>query len=323
MLMPCSVEPPLVVLLALVIDAVFGDPPWLYRIVYHPVVLVGRLIEWGEETLNDATQSAQRRQFLGLLLTTGVILASATTGWVIAVALSQIQGGWLIEAVFASTLLAFRGLYDYVQRVAHGLARSLSEARQAVAHIVGREPHSLDEAGVARAAIESTAENFSDGVLAPAFWFVLFGLPGSCAYKAVSTLDSMIGHRTVRYDAFGAVAARLDDVVNWLPARLAGLLLTLAAGMMPGANARGAWRTMLRDAPKHRSVNAGWQEAPVAGALGLALAGPRQYGDDVVADHWMGSGRTEATANDVLNGLRLYLIANALLAGCLVAIWLL
>ena len=320
--MPTNIEPPLVLLLALFIDAALGDPPWLYRLIDHPVVLIGRLIGWGENTLNDATTSARRRHIFGFLLTIGVILLSTSAGWLIVVALSHIQGGWIIEAVFVSTLLAFRGLYDHVQRVAHGLERSLREARAAVAHIVGRKPDSLDEAAVARAAIESTAENFSDGVVAPAFWFVLLGLPGLCAYKAVNTLDSMIGHRTARYDAFGTVAARLDDVVNWLPARLAGILLILAAGIMPGANAARAWQTMLRDAPKHRSVNAGWQEAPFAGALGLALAGPRHYGDEVIADHWMGSGRAEATANDVLDGLRLYLIANALLAGCLLGVWL-
>lgn len=321
--MSTNIEPPLVLLLALLIDALLGDPPWLYRIVDHPVVLIGRLIQSGEKKLNDVTQSPRRRRVLGLLLTVVIVVSSATVGWLGALGLSHIPGGWLLEAVFVSTLLALRGLYDYVQRVAHGLTQSLSEAQKAVAHIVGRNSHSLDEAGVARAAIESTAENFSDGVVAPVFWYVLLGLPGLCAYKAVNTLDSMIGHRTVRHDAFGTFAARLDDVVNWLPARLSGLLLSLAASMMPGASGVRAWQTMLRDAPKHRSVNAGWQEAPVAGALGLKLAGPRPYGNDIIADQWMGNGRPQATSDDVLDTLRLYLIANTLLAGSLVAMWLL
>ena len=172
---------------------------------------------------------------------------------------------------------------------------------------------------VARAAAESAAENFSDGFVAPVFWFLLLGLPGLLAYKAVNTLDSMIGHRNARYEAFGKVAARLDDAVNFLPARLAGLLFVLAAWLLPAARGAAAWTTMRRDAPKHRSPNAGWQEAALAGALGLALAGPRQYGGQVVEDHWMGDGRSAVTAEDLGRVLDLYLTAGGLLFAAVMA----
>jgi adenosylcobinamide-phosphate synthase len=202
-----------------------------------------------------------------------------------------------------------------VQAVARGLGEGLDQARAAVAQVVGRDPESLDAPGVARAAVESLAENFSDGVVAPVFWFLVAGLPGLAAYKAVNTLDSMIGHRDARHRAFGKAAARLDDVVNWLPARLAGLIYVAAAALLPGARAGRAWTAMWRDAPKHRSPNAGWQEAALAGALGFALAGPRRYGDEIVEDPWMGDGRRELTAADLGRALRLYLAAGLLLAG--------
>jgi adenosylcobinamide-phosphate synthase len=227
--------------------------------------------------------------------------------------------GWIAEGLIASSLLAFRGLYDAVRAVARGLAESLEAGRAAVSQIVGRDPASLDAAGVARAAAESAAENFSDGFVAPVFWFLLLGLPGLLAYKAVNTLDSMIGHRNARFEAFGKVAARLDDAVNFLPARLAGLFFVLAALLLPAASAAGAWRAMLRDAPRHRSPNAGWQEAALAGALGLALAGPRQYGGQLVEDHWMGDGRSAVTAADLGRVLDLYLSAGALLFAAVIA----
>jgi adenosylcobinamide-phosphate synthase len=182
-----------------------------------------------------------------------------------------------------------------------------------VAHIVGRDPHALDEAGVARAAIESLAENFSDGVVAPAFWLAAAGLPGGAAYKAINTADSMIGHRTARHDAFGWAAARLDDLVNLPASRLSALLLVAAAAASPGASAAKAWRAVIRDAPRHRSPNAGYPEAAMAGALGLALAGPRVYGGVRVEDAVMGDGRRDATAADIRAALRLYRRADAML----------
>lgn len=190
----------------------------------------------------------------------------------------------------------------------------LDGGRKAVSMIVGRDPETLDEAGVSRAAIESLAENFSDGVVAPAFWMVAAGLPGAAAYKAINTADSMIGHRTPRHARFGFAAARLDDLVNLPASRLTGLLLVVAAILMPGANPAAGWAAIWRDAHRHRSPNAGWPEAAMAGALGLALAGPRVYGGDLVDDALMGEGgRREATAADIRRALRLFRIADWLL----------
>ena len=203
--------------------------------------------------------------------------------------------------------------------MATGLERDLETGRAAVGHIVGRDTASLDEPGVARAAIESLAENFSDGTVAPAFWFLVLGLPGLAAYKAVNTLDSMIGHRSPRYEAFGKVAARLDDAVNWPPARLTGVALALAAPVVRRAGLRDACRAMVWDARRHRSPNAGWPESAMAGALGLRLAGPRWYQGRVVDDAWMGDGRAEVTAADIHAALSLYLIAGILLAAGLLA----
>lgn len=315
-------DPGFIALLALVFDALMGDPPWLYRRIPHPVALMGGWIARAEERLNSLQLPRARRVHRGALLTAGAVLLAALAGWLIASVLAHLPLGWLLEALVASTLLAFRSLYDHVAAVENGLRSGIVEARGAVAHIVGRDPESLDESGIARAAVESLAENFSDGVVAPVFWFLLLGLPGLLAYKVVNTLDSMIGYRNERYEAFGKAAARLDDAVNWVPARLAGGCFCLAALLYPGASARQAWQVMLRDAPKHRSVNAGWPEAAVAGGLGFALAGPRRYGDRVVDDHWMGNGRSALSAGDVHRALGLSLMAGGLLVASVLVVWL-
>ncbi len=305
-----AVHPLIILLLALAIDAAVGDPAVIYRLVPHPVAALGRLIGAIEVRFNRPTVADATGFALGLVTTLAVITGALLLGWAIAWGLRHVPGGWAVEAVFASTLIALRGLDRHVGAVADGLDRGLEAGRLAVGHIVGRDPESLDAPGVARAAIESLAENFSDGVVAPAFWYAVFGLPGLAAYKAVNTLDSMIGHRDARYAVFGRASARLDDAANWPPARLAGLLIVLAAiGRAPAA-----LRVMRRDAPRHRSVNAGWQEAPMAGALGLALAGPRRYGDVVVDDAWMGDGRRDATAADIRRALWLYRRAGLALA---------
>jgi adenosylcobinamide-phosphate synthase len=310
-----------ILLVALIIDAALGDPAWLYGAVPHPVVMIGRLVTWGERRLNDEQAGEAAHTLRGALLTAAVVLVAAALGWLMAAALQGLSGAWLVEALLASTLIAFRSLYYYAGAVAGGLDRGLSEGRAAVAHIVGRDPESLDAPGVARAAVESIAENFSDGVVAPAFWYALLGLPGLCAYKAVNTLDSMIGHKTPRHLAFGQVAARLDDAANWLPARLAGGLVVLAAAVLPSAGGRAAWRAMRRDAPRHRSPNAGWQEAAFAGALGFALAGPRRYREEAVEDPWMGEGRRDLGPADIRSALRLYVVAGALLASLVLLLW--
>jgi adenosylcobinamide-phosphate synthase len=224
-----------------------------------------------------------------------------------------VLAGLLVTGILAGTLLAQRSLWRHVADVAEALERDgLGGGRRAVSRIVGRNPDSLDESAVVRAAIESLAENFSDGVVAPALWCSACGLPGIAAYKAVNTADSMIGHRTPRHEAFGWAAARLDDVINLPASRLAALWLILAAWLQPGASAAGALRAVRRDAGKHRSPNAGWPEAAMAGALGIRLAGPRVYGATRVEDRWMGDGRAGATTADLRRALALYRLACAI-----------
>ena len=317
-----SADPFLVLLAALMVDAAFGDPDWLYRLVSHPAMIFGRCIDAGERWLYGAEATGAAQRFRGGLLTLIIVIGAYGTGLVITLVLARFPGGWILEAIVASSLISYRGLYDHVKAVVRGLNEGLAEGRVAVGHIVGRDPETLDAPAVARAAVESLAENFSDGVVAPVFWYLLLGLPGLYAYKALNTADSMIGQRTAHYQDFGTAAARLDDVANYLPARLSGALLAAAAAAVPGASAGRAWRTMVRDAPKHRSPNAGWQEAAVAGALGLALAGPRVYGGETVEDHWMGDGRAALTPADIDRALKLYLAAGGLLAALIALGWL-
>ena len=220
---------------------------------------------------------------------------------------SNVPFAWLLELAMMIALLAQRSLFRHVHGVGEALRHGGIEAGRAqVAHIVGRDVRQLDEHGVARAAIESCAENFSDAVVAPAFWYILLGLPGMLVYKAVNTMDSMIGYRSPGYRAFGWAAARLDDFVNLVPARLAGLYLACAAIVVPGADAGRGLRTMIGDAGKHRSPNAGWPEAAMAGALGLSLGGPRRYPGIVVDDPWIGAGTARATPGDITRALTLF-----------------
>ena len=303
-------------LLALLIDALAGDPPWLYRRVPHPVVLIGRAIAWLERRWLDLAETPATQRRAGRRLVLVIVVASALVGLGLQWLCLRAPFGWLILGVVMSSLVAQRGLYNHVAAVAAGLGASLAQGRRAVAHIVGRDPDQLDEPAVARAAIESTAENFADGVVAPLFWGISLGLPGMLTYKAINTADSMIGHRSPRYRDFGRFAARLDDGASWLPARLAALLI-LAAGV--GGTPRAGWRAMWRDAPHHRSVNAGWPEAAMAGCLGLRLAGPRRYGGEMVEDAWMGDGTPDATPADIRRALAL-LVRACVLSGVLVAL---
>jgi adenosylcobinamide-phosphate synthase len=250
-----------------------------------------------------------------------VIVISAGIAWFIERALAPSLIGQLALAVVASTLVASRSLYDHVGDVARALESSgLDAARDAVGRIVGRNPQTLDEYGVARAAIESLAENASDGVAAPVFWFAVLGLPGLVAYKAINTADSMIGHRTPRHEAFGWAAARLDDLVNLPASRLTGLLFAVAASLLPEGSPGSAFRAMRRDAPRHRSPNAGWPESAMAGALGLKLNGPKTYGTTLVEDAYMGDGRREATPADIRRALRLAGMAWAIMIAALLIV---
>ncbi|KRE03342.1 CobD/CbiB family cobalamin biosynthesis protein [Bosea sp. Root670] len=305
--MNLSTSLPLLVL-ALTIEAAFGYPQRFYAVMGHPVTWIGRLIGWLDRGLNRETGSFAARKAMGvlaLLLLLAVVIALSALVQHLCLSFGLL--GLIPLALLASTLIAQRSLYEHVARVAQGLERDgLEGGRRAVSMIVGRNPQTLDEAGVSRAAIESLAENFSDGITAPAFWLGVGGLPGIAAYKAINTADSMIGHRTPRHLAFGWAAARLDDLVNLPASRLTALLLVVSAALDPAADAGGAWRAVRRDAGKHGSPNAGWPEAAMAGALGLRLAGPRTYGETRVDDHWMGDGRAEANAVDIRRALALY-----------------
>ncbi len=302
-------------LLALVIEAAVGYPRALLHAFGHPVTWMGAMIGTLERRFNRGA-SARARWSAGLATLATVVGIAFALGFAAERMLLILPFGTFAVAVLASTLIAQRSLHDHVARVARALEEEgLDAARKAVAHIVGRDPEALDEAGVARAAIESLAENFSDAVVAPVFWTALGGLATGAAYKAINTADSMVGHRTRRHEAFGWAAARLDDLVNLPASRLSALLLIAAAATASRASAADAWRAVARDAARHRSPNAGYPEAAMEGALDLALAGPRAYGGVEVDDAIMGNGRRAATAADIRRALALFRRADAILIG--------
>jgi adenosylcobinamide-phosphate synthase len=310
--------------LALLIELLVGYPDRLVRAIGHPVIWAGRLIGALDTAWNRASDDRETRRRFGMLCVLVLILAAAAVSWAFQRGLLALPFGVIAVAILGSTLLAQRSLAAHVGRVADALERDgLAAGRAAVAHIVGRDTAALDAAGVARAAIESLAENFSDGVVAPALWMAIAGLPGAAVYKAINTADSMIGHRTERHEAFGWAAARLDDLVNLPASRCAALLLVAAAAVADRTAAAAAWRAVRRDASRHRSPNAGFPEAAMAGALGLALAGPRVYGGVSVEDALMGDGRRAATASDIRSALALYRTADGILIGAVAAIALL
>ena len=315
-----------VLALALLLEALAGYPDRLYRALGHPVTWIGRLIAALERGLNRGGGAARR---LGGILALALLLTVTAAFSLTLTALAALAGhgfGMVLLALLAASLPAQRSLFVHVRRVSAALrTEGLPGGRAAVSMIVGRNPDSLDEAAVCRAAIESLAENFSDGIVAPAFWIGAGGLTGGALYKAINTADSMIGHRTPRYEAFGWASSPLDHLVNLPASRLTALLLVVSAALSRDVSAAGAWRAIRRDAGRHRSPNAGWPEAAMAGALGLRLAGPRIYGATRVEDAWMGDGRAEADPDDIVRALKLYRTACALQFTLVVAgtgIWL-
>ena len=309
-------SPLIILLLAFAVDTVIGDPPALWARVPHPVVAIGNLIGWADGTFNKDGDAPERRRQAGMVFAAALICGGALAGWALAQFSRALSIGVVLEIALVAVFLAGRSLHDHVSAVAQGLTeRCLAGGRAEVARIVGRDPEQLDEAGVVRAAIESLAENFSDGVVAPAFWYALFGLPGLVAYKALNTADSMVGHKSERHADFGWASARLDDFANLIPARLAGFLICAAACILPDTSGPSAITVMMRDAAQHRSPNAGWPEAAMAGALGIALAGPRIYAAGAVDDPYMGAeGRSEIDGAELGRALRLYFWANAIFA---------
>lgn len=298
---------------AMAVDALFGWPSWLFARIGHPVTWLGRLIGATDAAWNRASDPPAFRRAAGVAAALVVIAIAVAAGWVLQ---SLLPSGWIqivLIGVLAWPLVALRSLHDHVAAVAMPLqAGDIAAAREAVSRIVGRDPAALDEAGIARAAIESLAENASDGIVAPAFWGALFGLPGILGYKAINTLDSMIGHRSERHEAFGWAAARIDDVANFIPARLTGFLFVLLAPRRSDALS-----CMTRDARRHRSPNAGWPEAAMAGALGVRLSGPRIYDGSTTNEPWLNEGARDPLAADISEALTVYRRAIALLAGIL------
>ncbi len=298
---------PAAMLAALAIDTAFGWPASLFARIGHPVTWIGRLISWLDQHTNRGTPAQRRAAGIATAL-----LVIGLSAWVAGAAQALLPGGWagaLLSGVLAWPLVAARSLHEHVAAVAAPLARGdLAGARKAVSMIVGRDPERLDEPGIARAALESLAENASDGVIAPLFWGAILGLPGIAAYKAINTLDSMIGHRTPRHESFGWASARIDDLANLIPARLTGLLFALVS-TQPGT----AMACMKRDASHHRSPNAGWPEAAMAGALGLRLSGPRVYANRVANEPWVNEAGLDPDAPAMRRALALYV--RGVLAG--------
>ena len=295
---------------ALLFEALFGYPQALYRAIGHPVTWIGALITLLDKTLNRPQWSFVMRRASGVL---ALLLLLGLTGGLTLFAehyLIQTQEGVVLAILLAATLPAQRSLNDHVLAVANALDNGgIAAGRTSVGMIVGRNTSVLDEAGISRAAIESLAENFSDGVVAPIFWTAMFSLTGGVLYKAANTADSMIGHKSEKYHAFGWAAARVDDLVNLPASRISAVLIILAAALIPGCSAWNAIKAVRRDAPHHRSPNAGWPEAAMAGALGLKIAGPRLYGTEMVEDAYMGDGRREANTKDIRRALRVYRVA--------------
>ncbi|MDJ0511830.1 MAG: adenosylcobinamide-phosphate synthase CbiB [Methyloceanibacter sp.] len=305
-------------LLAMLVELAVGYPQHIVHRIGHPVTWMGRLIARLDTRLNDPAlgRSGRRRAGRNALLI--LLLVVGACAFALETALLLLPFGLLFVALAASALIAQRSLYGHVAAVAEALETgTLDDGRVAVSQIVGRDTRQLDESGVARAAIESLAENFSDGVVSPVLWLGLTGLTGGAVYKAINTADSMIGHRSARHEDFGRAAARLDDVANLPGARLSALLLVGAAAITPGASAQAAWDTTWRDAAKHASPNAGYPEAAMAGAIGVALGGPRRYAGSETDGPWLGNGRRSADANDIRAALALYARADGLLIALL------
>ncbi len=303
-------EQAVLLFIALVIDRIIGDPKWLWQYVSHPVALFGRLIAFGDEQLNlhDANKYVAMRKGAGLIVCLILLALLIALAFEQFIALQPVIG-WIVEVAIVWVFLAQKSLFDHVGDVARGLQiDGLEGGREAVGRIVGRDPQTLDESGVVRAAIESLAENFSDGVVAPAFWYLVFGLPGLLVYKMINTADSMIAYKNEKYLHFGNVTAQIDDLANWLPARLSAGFIAMAAMMKFGwQRARYSLQVVARDGAIHASPNAGWPEAAMAGAGDFALGGPRKYSDKTVSQAYINAtGKMALGSADIELALELF-----------------
>nr|WP_295883380.1 adenosylcobinamide-phosphate synthase CbiB [uncultured Devosia sp.] len=314
---------PFIAPFALLLERWLGYPQRLTDLVGHPVIWMGRFIAFMERGVDKRERTPHQRREAGMFTLAVLLLVTLAIALVIQHLLRSLPFGWVLEILVATPFLAQKELGRAVEAVASALGTSLDAGREAVSHIVGRDPQALDEAGVSRAAIETLAESTSDGVVAPWFWLVLLGLPGIALYKAINTSDSMIGHLNERYRDYGWAAAKLDDVVNWLPARLTAVLITAACFVTEHASPGSAWAIAIRDARKHASPNSGWPEAAFAGALGFRLGGPRSYAGEVVDLPSFGDGKSELVGSDILRALVLYRSTLNVLLGVSVVVALL
>ncbi|MFP9136570.1 adenosylcobinamide-phosphate synthase CbiB [Devosia sp. XGJD_8] len=292
--------------LALLLERWFGYPQRLVELIGHPVIWMGRFISYMERGVDKRQRTPRQRRDAGIFTLAMLLLVTLTITLAVQQVLRSMPLGWVLEIMLATPFLAQKELCRAVEAVAIALRNSLDAGREAVSHIVGRDPQALDEAGVARAAIETLAESTSDGVVAPWFWLVLLGLPGIALYKAINTADSMIGHMNERYRDYGWAAAKLDDLANWIPSRLTAVLITAACFVTPHASPSKAWAMARRDARKHASPNSGWPEASFAGALGFRLGGPRSYDGEIVDLPSFGDGKSALVGSDILRALVLY-----------------
>ncbi len=305
---------PALAALALLLEQLIGYPAFLYKNIGHPVEWFGKAITAADTYLNTGDKSPQATRMAGVLSISILCIAVAAPLWILSALLSTFQYGWILNVALATTLIAHTSLRDHVIAVADACTISLPRARLEVAKIVGRDTSAMTESDICRASLESLAENTSDGVIAPALWYAIAGLPGIAIYKLVNTADSMIGHRNEKYLHFGWAAARLDDVLNLPASRLTALIFALAARLGSAESARHSLATAWRDASKHNSPNAGWPEAAMAGALGVKFGGPRNYEGELIDLPWMGDGREHATTKDIWAGLAITDITGVTLA---------
>jgi len=292
--------------LALIVERRLGYPQQLVGSIGHPVMWFGKLIDFMERGVDKRLRTPRQRRDAGIFTMVVLLLVALAVTVLVQQVTRSIPQGWILEVLLATPFLAQKELGRAVHAVADALQVSLDDGRKAVSEIVGRDPQALDEAGVSRAAIETLAESTSDGVIAPLFWLLVLGLPGIVLYKAINTADSMIGHLNERYRDYGWAAAKLDDLVNWIPARLTLVLVTIACFFVPHASPGMAWATARRDARKHASPNSGWPEAAFAGALGFSLGGPRSYDGEIVDLPAFGTGKRALVYSDILRALVLY-----------------